>query len=300
MKKTYLVIFLLLGLALITALSGCTEEAEEIVGEEEEQEAVSEKIVAAVSIVPQKAFLEAVGKDLVDVVLLVPPGNSPGNYEPTPQEMESFSQAEIYFAIGVPTEAANIMPQAEEFENMKIVRLQDEVAAVLPDREIRPDRRDPHIWLSPKRAKVMVEIMANELSLLDETNREIYEANAQQFIAELDELDKFLQETFSTVSSNKFIVFHPAFGYIADDYGLEMYALEQDGKEATPQRMQEMVDLAKKEGIKVIYYQKEIDSHQSVAFAEEIGGKTVQLAPLSPHYIDNLRKMAETMAEALQ
>ncbi len=299
MKKILLITVLFYVSSLLVMLTGCTtEEAPEVM--EENPEEGSQKIVVAVSIVPQKAFVEAVGGDLIEVVLLVPPGNSPGNYEPTPQEMVSFSQAEIFFAIGVPTEATNIMPQAEEIDTMKIVRLQDEVAAIHPDRELAPGRRDAHIWLSPKRAQVLVEVMASELSLLDEPNRETYEANAQEFIAELDELNVFLSETFSTLPNNKFIVFHPAFGYLADDYGLEMYALEQDGKEATAQHLQEMIDLAKKEGIKVIFYQKEIDSSQSAAFAEEIGGITVQLAPLSPHYIENLKKVAETMVEALQ
>ncbi len=299
MKKLIFITVFFFVSSLLIMLTGCTtEEATQVI--EDKQDEVSQKIVVAVSIVPQKAFVEAVGGDLVEVVLLVPPGSSPGNYEPTPQEMVSFSQSSVYFAIGVPTEAANIMPQAEEIDTIKIVRLQDEVAAIHPDRELAPGRRDAHIWLSPKRAQVMVEVMARELSLLDEANRETYEKNARQFIAELDELNGFLSETFSKLSNNKFIVFHPAFGYLADDYGLEMYALEQDGKEATPQRLQEMIDLAKIEGIKVIFYQKEIDSQQSAAFAEEIGGKTVQLAPLSPHYIENLKKVAETMVEALK
>jgi zinc transport system substrate-binding protein len=79
-----------------------------------------------------------------------------------------------------------------------------------------------------------------------------------------------------------------------------MYALEEDGKEATAQHLQEMIDLAKAENIKVIFYQDEIDSSQSEAFAEEIGGKTVQLAPLAANYIENLKSMADTMAEAMQ
>jgi len=100
--------------------------------------------------------------------------------------------------------------------------------------------------------------------------------------------------------AKKFIVYHPAFGYLADDYGLTMVALEQEGKEATPQQLEKIIDLAKKENIKAIFYQEEIDSSQSEAFAEEIGGKTIQLAPLAADYIGNLKNMAETMAEVMQ
>ena len=97
-----------------------------------------------------------------------------------------------------------------------------------------------------------------------------------------------------------FIAYHPAFGYFADDYGLHMIALEEEGKEAAPQTFKEIVDLAKENDIKVIFYQAEVDSRQSEAFAEEIGGRTEQIAPLAPDYIENLEKMADTFAKVLK
>ncbi len=259
-----------------------------------------EKPIVAVSIVPQKTFVEAVCGDLAEVIVMVPPGNSPANYEPTPKEMEQFSKAKLYFAIGVPTEAANIIPKASEVKDMKIIKLQEDVVKVYADRELAPGKRDPHIWLSPKRAKVMVQAIAREMSQFDLKNKDKYEKNAQKYITELDNVDKQIQKALDGVKDRKFIVFHPAFGYLADDYSLQMYALEQDGKEATPQRLKEMIDLAKKENIKAIFYQAEISSKQAQSFAEEIGGKTVQLAPLAPNYIDNLKNMAELMAEVMK
>ena len=270
-------------------LAGCSNEATE--------EAAAEKPVVAVSIVPEQTFVEAVCGDLVDIVTLVPAGSIPGNYEPTAQEMEAFGDASLYFSIGVPTEEANILPNVGD---VKVVPLEDEVAAVYEDRTFESGGRDPHIWLSPKRVIVMVEAIAREMSTLDPDNKETYEQNAADYIAQLDEVDQEIQDALEGVESKKFIVYHPAFGYIADDYGLTMYALEEDGKEATAQHLEEMVDLAKEENIKVIFYQEEIDSSQSEAFAEEIGGKTIQLSPLAADYINNLKNMAQTMAEAMQ
>jgi zinc transport system substrate-binding protein len=102
------------------------------------------------------------------------------------------------------------------------------------------------------------------------------------------------------VKNKQFVVYHPAFGYFADDYGLTMVALEEEGKEATPQHLQDVIDFAKSENIKVIFYQAEIDSSQSAAFAEELGGKTMELSPLSGDYIENLKAMAGLMAEVMQ
>ncbi len=257
----------------------------------------SNKPIIAVSIVPEQTFVKAVCGDLAEVIAMIPPGNSPENYEPTPKEMEQFSKALIYFTIGVPTEEANLLPNVGD---VKVVSLQNEVASVYSDRTFDSGERDPHIWLSPKRVKVMIEAIAREMSKLDPENEKTYNENAKAYNEQLDELDEQIKVALNGIQSKKFIVYHPAFGYLANDYGLTMYALEEEGKEATPQHLQEMIDLAKKEKIKAIFYQEEVDSNQSEAFAEEIGGKTKQLAPLAADYIGNLKNMAETMAEVMQ
>lgn len=255
------------------------------------------KTVIAVTILPQKALVEAVCGDLAEVVTIVPPGNSPGNYEPTPKEMENFGRASVYFTIGVPTEKANILPKAED---MEIVDLPVKVAEVYPDREFSPGKRDPHIWLSPRRAKVMVKVIAETMADLDSEHAQTYQDNAEAFMKELDRVDAEITETFAAIHNKTFIVFHPAYGYFADDYGLQMYALEENGKEATPQHLQDMIDLAKAGNIKAIFSQAEIDSKQPDAFAEEIDGEKVILEPLSDDYIANLERMTEAISGVMK
>lgn len=282
MKKKGLLSIIVLAMAILVlfSMTSC--------GNKTSKTDIKEKTIVAVSIVPQKTFVEAVCGDLADVIVMVPSGHSPANYEPTPKEMEQFNKAKLYFTIGVPTEEANIIPNASEISTMKIVNLQADVSKIYPDRELSPGQRDPHIWLSPKRVIVMVQSIANEMGKIDPSNKEKYQKNAKMYIKKLGTLDEEIKNALKGDTDRKFIVFHPAFGYLADDYGLKMYALEQGGKEATPQRLKEMIDLAKQENIKAIFYQAE-------SFAEEIGGKTVQLAPLAPNYIENLEKMAKLM-----
>ena len=145
----------------------------------------------------------------------------------------------------------------------------------------------------------MVQTIADEMSQLDAANKDFYQENAKNYIAELEALDQDIHSRLDGYENKKFIAFHPAFGYFADDYDLEMYSLEEDGKEATSQRLKEMVDLAKKENIKAIFYQAEISNKQAEAFAEEIGGKTIELSPLSPDYINNLKSMVDLMTEVM-
>jgi len=287
---------LIAGMILVLAvLSGCNAKNEEI-AEQGTKEEEAKKIVA-VSVVPEASFVKAVCGDLAEVVTMIPPGNSPENYEPTPQEIQKFSDALIYFSIGVPTEKENIMPNVGD--NTKVVPLQKAVASVYTDRMIG-ESRDPHIWLSPKRAIVMVETIADEMSNLEPEHKEAYQTNAKEYIAKLEAVDQEIKDALRGVKNRKFVVYHPAFGYLADDYDLEMYALEEEGKEATADRLIEMIDFAREERIKVIFYQAEISEEQAKSFAEEIDGKTIMLAPLAEDYIDNLSRMAKTMAESMQ
>ncbi len=271
-------------------MEGCKDANNEIDG----------KAVIAVSIVPQKTFVEAICGNNFDIITVIPPGASPETYEPSPKEMEQFARSVIYFTIGVPAEEANILPFAREVKDMKIIGLQKKVEEIYPSIEISPGRRDPHIWLSPKRVKVMIEIITGEIINLDPLKEQEYLDNSESYIDELENLDRQIREMLKNLENKKFIVFHPAFAYLADDYGLNMYALEQEGKEATPQQLSEIIELAKKENIKVIFYQSEISSRQAEAFAEEIGGKAVQLEPLSPDYINNLKQMVQLIAGAAQ
>lgn len=256
-----------------------------------------DKKTVAVSIVPEQTFVEAVCGDLAHVVTMIPPGCSPENYEPTPQLLSDFSDADIYFSIGVPAESTNIIPSVSE--NTKVVSLADEVSKKYEERKMG-EGRDPHIWLSPKRAVVMVETIRDNMSEIDPDNKDAYAKNAEDFIGQINDADSQIKDALKDVTNRKFVVYHPAFGYFADDYGLEMYALEEEGKEATVESLQEKIDLAKQDNIKVIFYQAEIDSSQSKAFAEEVGGETIQLDPLSADYINNLKGMAKIMADNME
>ena len=256
----------------------------------------SSKIQIAVSIVPESTFVEAVGKDHVEVTTMIPPGSSPETYEPTPKQMTEFSKSDLFFSIGMPLEKNQLIPNLNT--KTKVVSLDKAVQKQYLDLKLG-EERDPHIWLSPKRVIVMIDTIVEELSKIDPQNTAFYQKNGDSYKDQINAVDLKIQKSLLPVKNRKIIVFHPAFGYLADDYQLEMYALEEEGKESTPEHLRQMIDLAKKEHIKVIFYQAETDSNQSKAFAEELGGKTVQLEPLAKDYIGNLEKMIHIMVQVM-
>lgn len=285
-------VFLLAILTAVPLFYGCKKEQRNEISQ-------PKKLTVAVTILPQEAFVKAVCGDLVNILTIVPPGSSPESYEPTTKQMEEFAKADIYFTIGVPAEQSKSLFQAEK---KNLVKLEESVAKVYPDLTLKGAGRDPHIWLSPKRAVVMVKTIAEEMAKLDPEHAEVYSGNALAYITQLEELDNTIKNMFSYVQSDKrkFITYHPSFGYFAADYGLEMVAIETEGREATAQDLQNLIDFAKENGLKAIFSQKESDSRQPEAFAQEIGGEVIILDPLSNDYINNMKSMAEQIAGTMK
>ena len=272
---------LLLALLLLLSLTACGDE--------------DGRPVIAVSIPPEADFVRAVAGEEFRVVTMVPPGYSPEAYEPTVRAMMDFADAEIFFSIGVPVETTALLPALDD--GTRHVSLAAAARTQYADLMIG-EERDPHIWLSPSRVALMIEAIVTALSERAPENATLYRQNADAYLASLSAADAAVRAALSASDVSEFIVYHPAFGYLAEEYGLTMHALEEHGGEVTPGRLAEMVDLARDRGIKVIFYQAETDSREAEAFAEEIGGRAVMLSPLSENYIENLTVMAEAIATA--
>ena len=257
----------------------------------------AKKVTTAVTIVPQKQFVKAVAGENSEVTVMIPPGYSPGNYAPRPSELTKFSDADIYFSMGVPADIQNILPKAKQFnQNIKIVKLADKVAQEYDNRIFPNGSRDPHIWLSPKRVISIVEIIRDELIELNPEKKQLYKENTADYIDKIKETDQKVENILNKKENNYMLVYHPSFGYFADEYNLKMVAVEEGGKEATAKHLQEIIDFAKENNIDKIFHQAEIDSRQTQALAEEIGAELVKLDPLAEDYLNNLIEMAKKIA----
>jgi zinc transport system substrate-binding protein len=92
---------------------------------------------------------------------------------------------------------------------------------------------DPHVWTSPAAVRAMIGPLADALAAADPDHAADYRANATALGAELAALDTEVRTALAPLRSRRFVVFHPAWGQFAADYGLEQIAVEQDGKEPT-------------------------------------------------------------------
>ncbi len=288
----------LILLAALVCLIGCG-------GNDQALNIGKQKLNVAVGIAPLAEFVEKTGGELVQVVTMVPPGNNPETYSPSAGQMKTLSDASVYFSLELPSEQANILPKLHDLSpGIRVVDLQSEAEKVYPmlhfDNEHHDKNeytKDFHIWLSPKRAIVIVSAIADVLCEIDKGNENAYKANAKNYIDELSSLDSKIKDLLEERGTKAFIIYHAAYAYFADDYDVAMVAIEAEGKKASATDLQAVIEFAKANGIKTILYQQEFDAGQARTIASEIGGVAKQAAPLSKDYINSMRDFAAAITE---
>ncbi|MFA5400194.1 MAG: zinc ABC transporter substrate-binding protein [Dehalococcoidia bacterium] len=262
---------------------------------------VEGKMGVAVTILPQREFVECVGGDKVHITVMVPPGASPHTYEVTPAQMVQLSKAGVYCKVGSPVEfeLAWLDKLLAQNKDILVVDCSQGIDLIESDDPDEPGM-DPHIWTSPRNVKVMVKNICEGLSQADPQNRQYYESNRDAYLKELDELDAEMGALLNGTASHTFIVYHPAWGYFARDYGLQQLGIEQEGKEPKAAYMSRLINEARLQNIKVIFVSPEFDSRNAETIAREIGGRVVIIDPLAGDYLQNMREVAAAFEEALK
>ena len=249
----------------------------------------NEKINVMVSILPQVDFVKNIGGDRVNIEAMIPSGFSPATYEPSIEQLKKLSKTDLYIRIGhIPFEKAQMK---------KLEDLNSEMKVVDSSKGIDIYEEDPHIWLSPRLVKIQVENICLALIKIDPENEEFYEKNKNEYLSELNDLDIELQSAFFEIQGKKILVFHPAFGYLARDYGFEQIAIEMGGKEPSAENFAKIIDIAKRENIKTIFVQRQFSQKSAESIAKQVNGNVVSLDPLARDYIKNLMRIGEEMGK---
>ena len=296
----------------------------------------AEKISVFVSIVPQKYFVQQIGKDMVDVKIMVKPGASPATYEPKPRQMAELSKTRLYFSIGVPFENAWLKKISAANPDMKVIHTDHGIEKIAMtahhhhDEEAHHDEGhhdekaykddedhhgeethkggdhhdhtglDPHVWLAPAQVKIQAGTILKALQEAAPQYANELQANYNSFAARIDALDQELKQILAGKSGLQFMVFHPAWGYFAKAYGLTQVPIEIEGKDPKPAQLKELIKHAKEEGIKVIFVQPQFSTKSAKTVAREIGGQVAFADPLAEDWMENLRMIAGKFKSALK
>lgn len=267
----------------------------------------ADPIPVFVSIVPQKYFVERIGGDQVKVEVMVKSGESPATFNPNPKKMSLLSQAKLYFSIGVPFESIWIKRIQSIYPNLKITPLHD---ASQRKSELNHghahsshhshETGDPHIWTSPKKVKMMAKKIMTTLTQISPVHEKYFEQNFQNFIEDLNTLDSDIKTILAKGGKHRFMVFHPAWSYFAEDYNLEQIPIEEEGKEPGARALQGIIEKGKKLGIKVIFVQKQFSLSVARKIAKMIGATVKEMDPLAEDYLANMRRTAKAISGDMQ
>lgn len=281
------------------------------------------RLAVFVSIPPQAYLVQRVGGAHVRVHVLVGAGQSPHTYEPTPRQLAQLSDARAYFTVGLPFERQILSKLAGQTRGLEFVDTvegialrgltEDEVTAGAHDHhghdcdhdhthgehEHTVGEPDTHTWLDPRHARHQAERIRDALRRLDPKHAEAYDANYESLAAELDALHARIAEALAPYEGEEFFVFHPAYGYFADAYGLRQVAVEVGGREPTARELGALIDRARETGARVIFYQPQYSKTAAETIAKAIGGRVAALDPYTSDYIRDVELLAEQLEQAL-
>lgn len=250
------------------------------------------KIVVMVSVLPQTYLVQKIAKDLVDVKVMVPKGKSPEIYEPLPLQMRDVKETQIYVSVGMPFEKKWL--HRFKSANPKLHFL--DVPRALTQSGFKV-AHDPHIWLSPALMKIQAREIFRSIASIDLKNKSFYKQNYEALLGEIDALDSEIRTVFAQKNAKKtFVVYHPAWGYFAKEYGLEEIAIESEGKEAKSAHLQEVIALIKAKNIRTIFLQPQFSKKQVQALSAEFGLEVVELDSLQEDWAEAMLGYAKAIA----
>ena len=270
--------------------------------------AENEKLKVFVSILPQKYFAERLLENNGTVEVLIGPGMSPHTFEPLPQQMGKLSRSDLFFTVGIPFEKVIISRIKDLCPNLLIIATDENIAKIPMSEHHEHEGHehhdeqesdlDPHFWLDPVKTLVMAENMAKAVITKRPELKENTNANLESIKKNINKLDFEITQKILPFKDQTTLVFHPAFGYFANKYGMIQKAVEIEGKEPAPRQLGDLIRNCRKEGIKVIFVQKQFPVSTAKTIAASIGGSVVAIDPLAEDYLNNLRTIADSVADS--
>lgn len=266
---------------------------------------VPTKPILAVSIQPQRYFLEKIVGDKFDVLCLLTQGSNPESYEPSMNHLINLERSKAFFRVGNIGFELAILNKIKS-NNPDLVIIDTSVGIDLlkgthcgvhthENLHGHSHEIDPHVWTSVPNAKIIVQNMYKALLEIDSRNEKYYTKNYNALLAELSELETELSQKMDSLKGCAFAVWHPSLSYFARDYGLTQIAMENEGKEVAASALKREIDMARGHNVKVLFYQKEFDSRQIQTINEQLGTEMVEINPMGYEWSLEMRKIGNAL-----
>jgi zinc transport system substrate-binding protein len=231
------------------------------------------KVKVVATLFPQFDFTRQIGKDKVEVVLVLPPGVEAHSFEPKPRDMARINEADLFIYTGKYME-----PWVEG-----LLKGISNISANIIDvsKGVKLVASDPHIWLDMDNASMMVDNITAALIAKDPANKDYYIDNAKEYKLKLKSIDDRCRNAFKDCKYDTFVYAgHPAFGYFARRYGLTClspYKSLCPDSEPAPKSIMEVVDKMREKGIRYVYYEELLSPKLARTIAAETSSNMLPL-----------------------
>ncbi len=248
-----------------------------------------------VSIPPLRGLVgDIVGGDF-QIEVLVPPGASPETFEPTPKQFIALNRARLVFNVGLIDFETTLLSKIEQPD--KVIDLSRGIELIDGGHQHTGSHGvDPHIWCSPKALQLMAQnaYEAIHRACPDSTK---YTDNYNRLQMQLTALDERVQAEVAQSGVRSFIIYHPALGYYARDYGLRQTAIEEEGKEPSAKRLTQIIDEARKEKVRQLFYERQFPRSTVEVIARDIGAQCVEIDPMREDIIANIDAITDLITK---
>lgn len=287
MKKSY-VFLLLVGLALVVLLGYYLK-----TGSKNSQSTGPKKIQITTSFYPLFYTATQVGGDFVEVKNITPAGSEPHDYEPTPRDIASIYDSDlfIYNGNGLDAWADNIRTDLES-RGVVVIKMSENFNALKSISESGIEEKDPHIWLDPINMQKEADLVASSLAKIDNSHVNEYGQNRDAFKQSLSELDQEYRDGLANCQLREIVTSHNAFNYLGNRYDFTSFYILGFSldEEPSPKKIAEIADLAKQKNIKYIFFETLVNPKLSQTIAAEIGANTLVLNPIEGLTDDEIAK----------
>ena len=267
-------------------------------------------LLIAVSIPPQAWFVSQIAGDKAGSLIIVPSGQNPHNYEPTPRQLQSLTTASAWILSGLEFEIS-LLPRVEPlFPNLLIVdgtqgvnfRLLEEPCLECSDLPFHVHsflEIDRHTWLGRESAKVLGRHIRDTLSRLDNENQAFYHERYENLVREIDAVFEELKTVLAPLYGRSVFVYHSSFGYFLDEFGIRQEAVETGGSEPTPRQLNNLMAKIIEERPAAIFVQTQFPVTAARTLANAVDAQLIELDPLAIDWLDNIRRLGKSLSAAV-
>ena len=302
MKKLTL-LFCVLTLLLSSILAGCRQRQEFAADES--------RVKVVVSFNAIKEFVQAVGRDRVAIITLIPDGTEPHDFQPTTRDMQALHTADLFIYNGAGMENwVDTATKAASNKSLLTIESSKGVDLIALDdpAEIKEHGAyDPHTWLSLANAQIQVQNIADALSAADKKNAEFYQQNAAAYKQELQKLLVKYQAKMHKLPAKNFVTGHAAFAYLCRDLELEQSSVEDvfASGEPSAKSLSALTDYCKAQHVKTIFVEDAVSPKTSQTLAREVGAKTQPIHTLESSegtltYLDRMEENLDAIYQGLK